>query len=101
MAKRYLRKKAVCERYGGVTPRTIERLVKDGVLPAPEFPFQNKIPVWDEAALDEHDRSAVVKRAGSSNKPRQSEPEEAQLKQKPPSLLCAAGASFMRNDDRR
>ncbi len=60
MAKKYLRKKAVCERYGGITPRTLERAIAAGKIAAPEFPFQNRIPFWDEAELDRWDRAAVV-----------------------------------------
>jgi len=57
--KRWLRKKHLCERYGDASPRTIERMVKDGRLPPPEFPFRNRIPAWREEVLDEHDRGAV------------------------------------------
>jgi hypothetical protein len=60
MAKRYLRKKAVRERYGNVCDRTIERAVIDGRLPPPEFPFGNKIPCWDEDRLDASDRAAAL-----------------------------------------
>jgi hypothetical protein len=45
--KKWLRTEAVCERYGDVVPRSIERAVKDGRLPAPEYPLGNKIPFWD------------------------------------------------------
>jgi predicted DNA-binding transcriptional regulator AlpA len=60
MAKKYLRKRAVAERYGGVTPRTIERMVKDGRLPEPEYPA-GRFPMWDEAKLDECDRAATLR----------------------------------------
>jgi hypothetical protein len=60
MAKKWLRKEAVCARYGDVVDRSIERAVKDGRLPAPEFPLGNKIPFWDEEKLDEHDRRIVT-----------------------------------------
>jgi hypothetical protein len=55
MAKKWLRTEAVCARYGDVVPRSIERAVKDGRLPAPEYPLGNKIPFWDQEKLDEHD----------------------------------------------
>jgi hypothetical protein len=60
MAKKWLRTEAVCARYGDVVPRSIERAVKDGRLPAPEYPLGNKIPFWDEAKLEEHDRQIVT-----------------------------------------
>jgi hypothetical protein len=60
MAKKWLRKEAVCARYGDVVDRSIERAVKEGRLPAPEFPLGNKIPFWDEEKLDEHDRQIVT-----------------------------------------
>ena len=58
MAKIYLRKAAVSERYGGITKRTIERMVQDGRLPAPEYPT-GRIPLWDEAALEAFERAAA------------------------------------------
>jgi hypothetical protein len=60
--KKLLRKRQVCERYGNVTPRTIERKVKDKTLPPPIYPFNNKIPFWDEDELDDHDRRAGFSR---------------------------------------
>jgi predicted DNA-binding transcriptional regulator AlpA len=59
MSKRYLRKRAVTERYGGVSIRTIERMVKDGRLPPPEYPL-GRLPMWDAAKLDEFDRAATL-----------------------------------------
>jgi hypothetical protein len=56
MAKRYLRKRHLRVRYADVHDRTIERMVKDGRLPLPEFPFGNRIPAWDEEKLSEHER---------------------------------------------
>ena len=57
---KWLRKKHLCERYGDVTPRTIERAIKDERLPRPEFPFGNKIPAWREEILDAHDKAAAI-----------------------------------------
>jgi hypothetical protein len=57
MEKRWLRKRQVGTRYGGVVGRTIDRAVADGRLPAPQYPFGNKIPYWDCDELDRHDRS--------------------------------------------
>ncbi len=59
LSKRWLRKRDLRLRYGDITDRTIERMVKDGRLPPPEFPLRNKFPMWDEARLDEHDRTMV------------------------------------------
>lgn len=56
--KKYLRKRAVAERYG-VTDRTIERMAEDGRLPPPIY--RTKFPIWDEEALDKSDRAAVRK----------------------------------------
>jgi hypothetical protein len=66
MAKKWLRLEAVCQRYGDIVPRSLERAVKDGRLPAPEFPLSNRIPFWSEEALDAHDRKIVTERV---NKP--------------------------------
>ena len=60
-AKRWKRKKHLRERYGDVCDRTIERKIKDGTLPAPHFPFGNRIPFWDEAELDANDRAVVMR----------------------------------------
>lgn len=59
MSKRYLRKKAVSERYGGVTPRWVELAVRDGRLPKPIY-HGTRFPLWDEAALDAADRKATL-----------------------------------------
>jgi hypothetical protein len=58
---RYLRKKEVARRYS-TTPRTIERMAKDGRLPAPQYLISARIPLWCEETLDERDRAAT--RAG-------------------------------------
>jgi hypothetical protein len=58
--KKYIRKNGVCQRYGGITPKTVDRHVAAGKIAKPEFPFQNRIPYWDEAKLDEHDRAAAL-----------------------------------------
>jgi predicted DNA-binding transcriptional regulator AlpA len=59
MAKKYLRKRAVAERYG-ITPRSIERMAADGRLPEPEYPV-GRLPMWDEQKLDEADRAATLR----------------------------------------
>jgi hypothetical protein len=57
--KRWYRKRQVGARYGGVCGRTVDRAVADGRLPAPKYPFGNKIPYWDGDELDAHDRGLV------------------------------------------
>ena len=53
--RRRLMIRAVCELYGGVCSKTIDRWVSLGILPKPEK--MNGGPrSWDEAALDEVDR---------------------------------------------
>jgi hypothetical protein len=61
MPKKYLRKRQLSERYGNITTRSIERAVVDGRLPAPEFPFGNHIPYWDEEKLEENERAAAIR----------------------------------------
>jgi predicted DNA-binding transcriptional regulator AlpA len=55
--KRYLRKRAVAERYS-VDGRTIDRMARDGRLPAPIY--ITKFPIWDEDKLDASDRAAAL-----------------------------------------
>jgi hypothetical protein len=62
MARKWLRLEAVCQRYGDIVPRSVERAVQDGRLPAPEYPLGNRIPFWDEETLDSHDRKIVTER---------------------------------------
>jgi hypothetical protein len=65
--KRYLRKQHLRVRYGDVHYRTIERMVKSGALPPPEFPLGNRIPAWDEAVLDKWDRRHAAAPANSKS----------------------------------
>lgn len=58
MSKRFLRVKAVAERYG-VSTRTVPRMVKDGRLPLPHY--RGKFPLFDEAELDAADRAATLR----------------------------------------
>jgi hypothetical protein len=58
--RRWLRKKQLRERYGDVVDKTIERAVKDGRIPPPEFPFDNKVPFWDEETLEAHERAVIM-----------------------------------------
>jgi hypothetical protein len=57
MAKQFLRKAAVAERYNVVT-RTVERMVVDGRLPPPTY--RGRIPLWLEDDLDAYDRAATL-----------------------------------------
>jgi hypothetical protein len=59
MPKQYLRKVRVAARYDA-SIRWVERAVEDGRLPPPVY--RGRIPIWDEAALDAHDKAAVVAR---------------------------------------
>jgi hypothetical protein len=61
--KRWLRKREVRARYGNVVDRTVERAVRDGRLPPPEYPFGNRIPLWNEETLEARERDAAMKRA--------------------------------------
>jgi predicted DNA-binding transcriptional regulator AlpA len=56
--RRYLRKKAVAERYG-VHERSVDRMKTDGRLPPPDF-YNGRFPLWDEAKLDASDRRAAL-----------------------------------------
>jgi hypothetical protein len=58
--KKYLRKKAVAERYS-VSNRTIERWssVKVGILPPPMYLPGVEFPLWSEDVLDAHDRKVA------------------------------------------
>jgi predicted DNA-binding transcriptional regulator AlpA len=56
-SKKYLRKKAVAERYS-VDARTVDRMALDGRLPKPIY--ITKFPLWDEEALDACDRNATL-----------------------------------------
>jgi hypothetical protein len=53
--KRYLRKRRVAERYD-IHPRSVDRGVETGRLPKPDT-YLGQHPLWDEAALDAHDRA--------------------------------------------
>lgn len=57
MATKFLRKRAVADRYG-ITDRTVERMVDDGRLPAPIY--RSRMPLWRESELDESDRAAAL-----------------------------------------
>jgi predicted DNA-binding transcriptional regulator AlpA len=56
-SKKYLRKRAVAERYS-IDERTVDRMARDGRLPAPIY--RTRFPIWDEDALDASDRAATL-----------------------------------------
>ena len=60
--KRYLRKKAVAERYQ-IHERSVDRKAMSGQLPRPHYPVGPRVPMWDEEELDQHDRRAGARRA--------------------------------------
>jgi predicted DNA-binding transcriptional regulator AlpA len=60
MPTRYLRKIQVAERYG-VTKRMVDKMVEEGRLPKPTYPTSDRIPLWNEQALDDNDRAAVTR----------------------------------------
>jgi hypothetical protein len=57
--KRYQRKSGVARRYN-ISTRSVDRHVAAGVLPSPEYPLRNKVPMWDVEVLDAHDRAAAL-----------------------------------------
>lgn len=57
MATKFLRKRAVADRYG-ITDRTVERMVDDGRLPAPIY--RGRMPLWRKSELDKSDRAAAL-----------------------------------------
>jgi hypothetical protein len=56
-SKKYLRKKALAERYS-CDIRTVERMRHDGRIPPPMY--RGRFPLWDEDALDASDREAAL-----------------------------------------
>jgi predicted DNA-binding transcriptional regulator AlpA len=54
------RKRQVRARYGDCSDRTIDRMVKAGKLPPPQYPLGTKVPFWDEAELDASDKAAAA-----------------------------------------
>lgn len=75
--RKYNRKRAVGDRYGGVCTRTVDRWTKSGILPPPDL-IQNGRPLWAEETLDRHDRQAVVARAGAKGLPAETAPTVAE-----------------------
>jgi hypothetical protein len=61
--KKFYRKAAVAARYA-ITPRTVDRMARDGRLPLPLY--RGRWPHWDGDELDRFDRAVVAAR--DSNK---------------------------------
>lgn len=61
MSKVYLRKNQVAQRYGDITPRSVERAVVDGRLPAPVYPCGEHLPLWDLEKLEANERAAALR----------------------------------------
>jgi hypothetical protein len=55
MKKRYLRKRDLCTRYS-VVPMTIDRWVRDGILPPPNTRI-TKSPLWLESVIEARDKA--------------------------------------------
>jgi hypothetical protein len=53
-SKRYLRKKAVRDRYGYMSDRSVDRAVQEGRIPPPDI-YQSRFPLWGVDTLDAHD----------------------------------------------
>ena len=68
MSITWLLTKHLQKRYGDCSRMSINRRVRQGRLPAPQFPFSNKIPAWIESELDEFDL-AVAAAAKSAVRP--------------------------------
>ena len=59
MSTQYLRKAQVATRYC-ITKRWVDKMVEQGRLPKPTYPTSYRVPLWNEAELDQHDRAVVV-----------------------------------------
>jgi hypothetical protein len=66
-SRRYLRKREVARRYG-VDERTVDRMAKDGRLPAYIYLPGSKLPLQDEDELDARDNAAAAERTSRITK---------------------------------
>jgi hypothetical protein len=55
--KRYLRRLDLAERYR-CSDRNVDLMVRAGKLPQPTL-MRGRVPLWDEAVIDEFDRAAA------------------------------------------
>jgi hypothetical protein len=72
--KQWRTKRQVAQRYGNITPRSVERAVADGRLPAPDYPLGPHRPFWDLAKLEANERAAAI-RSGKPQAPSQQSEE--------------------------
>jgi hypothetical protein len=56
-SRRY-RRRGLSQRYS-VEERTVDRMVRDGRLPPPDF-YLGNMPIWTGETLDEHDCAAAL-----------------------------------------
>jgi hypothetical protein len=69
MARRWWRKKQLRERYN-TTDRSIDRKVKAGILPRPQFPLGGRTPHWDADEVEAAERTAIASaKAGITAQP--------------------------------
>jgi hypothetical protein len=52
--KRHLSRKKVTAARLGVSTRTLDRMVRDGRMVRPEYPFGPRTPLFDDDAVDAH-----------------------------------------------
>jgi hypothetical protein len=62
--RQFLRKRQVAQRYGNISPRSVERAVHDGRIPPPEYPMGLNTPLWDLAKLEANERAAAMRGSG-------------------------------------
>jgi hypothetical protein len=67
VTKQFLRKRQVAQRYGNITPRSVERAVEDGRIPAPVYPFGPHSPMWDLEELERNERAAAIRGTSKSD----------------------------------
>jgi hypothetical protein len=63
--RRKLTIRALCERYGNITPRTVSRWLAVGILPQPLFIANRRY--WDEEEIEAAERNMVrqAKKSGT------------------------------------
>jgi hypothetical protein len=76
-------KRAVGERYGGAVPRTVDRWVKAGKIPQPDF-YIGPRPFWRDETLERHERQSVARAAAKVQPAAKSAPNQVE-DQEPPS----------------
>jgi predicted DNA-binding transcriptional regulator AlpA len=64
VSEQFFRKRAVAQRYS-VDPRSVDRMWRDGRLPAPEY--LGRLPIWRESKLDANDRAATRRRPAKNS----------------------------------